>query len=123
MLLSQQPRQVDSAIVVEKAVSYLLAAQPAVQMLLEALVGKPTVSEASAQRTTTTVDLKRELQRLATQLQESNMAATDTIQELCQRYGGHPVGRELRMAQDAIDRLDFARAMQLCNELMEAYRA
>ncbi len=123
MLLRQQPRQVDNAIVVEKAVSYLLAARPAVQMLLQALAGKPAASAESARTETPTTNLKRELQRLADQLRESDMAATDTIQDLCQRYGGHPVGRELRAAQDTIDRLDFPRAMQLCDELIEAYPA
>ena len=123
MLLRQQPRQVDNAIVVEKSVSYLLAARPAVQVLLDALVGKPPETDAPAERATNTSDLKQGLQRLADQLGESDMAATDTIQELCQRYGGHPVGRELRVTQDAIDRLDFPRAMQLCYELIETYPA
>ncbi len=121
MLLRQQPRQVDNAIVVEKAVSYLLAARPAIQVLLEALVGKPEYCDATAEPATPTTGLRQELQRLVVQLRESDMAATDTIQDLCQRYGGHPVGRELRMTQDAIDRLDFSRAVQQCNELIETY--
>ena len=121
MLLRQHPRQVDDAIVVESAVSYLLAARPGVKALLDAMAGQPSIPTDVAAPTLLAPHFRETLLLLVDQLRESDMAATDTIQALCQRYGGHPIGRELRTTQDTIDRLDFSRALLQCNELMEAY--
>jgi PAS domain S-box-containing protein len=121
MLLQQQPRQVDNAIAVERAVSYLLAARPGVQALLEAMVGQTAPPAEAAAPALFVPHLQEALRLLADQLRESDMAATDTIQTLCQRYEGHAVGRDLRAAQDTIDRLDFSQALRQCDALMEAY--
>ena len=122
-LLRQQPRQVDDATAVERAVSYLLAARPGVQALLKAMGGQPSTPAEGAAPALVVPHLQEALRLLADQLRESDMAATDTIEALCQRYGALPVGRELRTTQDTIDRLDFSQALLQCDELMEAYAA
>ena len=56
---------------------------------------------------------------LPTQLKSADMAATSAMADLQERFGP-PLGERMRSLDDAVQALDFERALQLCAELMPA---
>jgi hypothetical protein len=57
------------------------------------------------------------LQALAAQLRQADMAATDAMDTLLRQFGG-ALGTRLAPLDEAIGRLDFERALQLCLDLI-----
>jgi phage-related minor tail protein len=59
------------------------------------------------------------LRRLSEQLQDADMAATDTMANLQMTFGAL-VGARLQRLDEAVNALDFERALGLCLELMRS---
>ncbi len=123
--LGAKPDTATAGATLRKISSCIAASHPALVGLLQAL----HVAEAPVATPTMPLDTGAALAALraiTTQLQNADMAATDTMIGLMQRFGGS-LGKQLKPMDEAISALDFERARCLCheltNELMEGQPA
>ena len=106
----------DAAAVVNRAIEALGAAGSAIAPLIEMLNGNEPPIVASP----TGIDNReftQALQSISRQLENADMAATEAIVLLQQRFGA-ALNHRLRPLDEAIGALDFERALTLCNELI-----
>ena len=109
---------------VTRATERVCAAIDAALPGLEAVLSALQQSDPAAQPTSATFAaspdnqaLKAALQRLLKHLKNSDMAALHAMDEVQQGYEGAP-GEPLKPLQSAIDHLDFASAVPLCEALL-----
>ena len=114
---------VEAADVAERACAAIATAGPGLAALLAALqavqaagAGPGAVPGTAPATTLDTHALQTLLRAMAGQLRNADMAATDAMAEL-QRQFGAALGEQLRPMDEAIDALDFERALSLCNAL------
>jgi len=96
------------------------AVSPGLVALLLAMqsVLAPETPDAPAPAEYEAVGFACDLQALCVQLGNGDMAATDSMDALQRRVGG-AWSQRLQPAADAVDMLDFERALQLCQQLLD----
>jgi two-component system sensor histidine kinase/response regulator len=99
----------------------IAAASPGLAELLQALQFVPA-PEAVPTTNWDAPALRPALQALARLLGNADMAATDAMDALKRQFGA-ALGARLRPMDEAIDALDFERALGLCNEWTAAVSA
>jgi PAS domain S-box-containing protein len=98
--------------------SAITAALPGLAALQRALQPAPARDERPAAAPSPNAgSLDAALQALAAQLRQADMAATDAMDTLLRQFGG-ALGTRLAPLDEAIGRLDFERALQLCLDLI-----
>jgi len=120
----RQLMQVDAAEcaadAVQRACAAISTARPGLTALLQALQTRSAQDQTPAPVAWQACDnaaLHAALHTLATQLRRADMAATDTMDEVQRRFGGH-LGAQLRPLAEAMELLDLERASRLCGALM-----
>jgi two-component system, sensor histidine kinase and response regulator len=107
--------------VLEQAQRAISAAEPGLVALLQALSATQEAQpepNPPAHEALDVAALLSQLRTLAEHLQEADMAATDAMAQLQRRFGAALKGR-LQGLAEAVDALDFERALQLCRQMME----
>ena len=94
----------------------ILAALPALERLAQALAQAPSDASSDAARELDPHALDIALQALTALLDNSDMAATDGMENLQAQFGP-ALGNALQPLSDAMDRLDFGAASGLCAAL------
>ena len=119
----------DVAETAERACAAIATARPGLAALLQALQAEQAADagpampsgDAPGMPVATALDthaLQTLLQAMAGQLRNADMAATDAMAEL-QRQFGDTLGEQLQPMNEAIEALDFERALGLCNALAD----
>jgi len=106
----------DATAVVNRAIEALEAAGIAIAPLIETLTGKEPAIVVSAAGIDNR-EFTQALEAISRQLENADMAATEAIILLQQRFGAAFYQR-LQPLDEAIGALDFERALTLCNELI-----
>ncbi len=104
--------------VVERACQAIEAAGSRLAGLILAL-HPPEAPKAATPIALDSQALLNALREMAGYLQNSDMAATDTMAELRRHFSGS-LGEQMQGLDAAVSALDFERALTLCNELIEA---
>jgi len=105
---------------VQRACAAVSTASPALAALLHALQTGSAQDDKplpAPWQTSDTPALQTALRTLATQLRRADMAATDTMDDVQRRFGGH-LGPQLRPLAEAVEVLDLERATGLCDALV-----
>ncbi|MFM9881585.1 MAG: response regulator [Burkholderiales bacterium] len=115
-LLAARPTTAAMVQIIEDACAEFTAARPGLESLLRALQAaeRPDAGVVAAPDSHA---VRETLRTIAGQLENADMAATDTMAALRRQFGG-VLNHELQAMDDAIGMLDFERALQLCNELL-----
>jgi CheY-like chemotaxis protein len=115
----------DHGTVADQISAAISAALPGLDGLLGALQSEQQAADTATKASPEPPDagtLLAMLQTLAKNLQNSDMAALQDMADLQQRFGGS-MGEPLAPLQEAMDRLDFASALPLCEALMSRHTA
>ena len=116
--LAAGPTPAKAAALAQRACAAISAASPGLATLLQALQAaeKANTAPPTAFDGTALVTI---LRAMAEQLQNADMAATDTMAEMQRRFGG-ALGDQLQPIDGAIGALDFESALRLCKKLIQS---
>ena len=109
----------ESDAVAQRICAVIAAARPGLVGLLDALqAAQAQVPAAAAQTALDPQALLSSLQTLAGYLKNADMAATDAMVDLQQRFGP-ALGGRLDLLDEAVNRLDFTSALHICEKMFQ----